>query len=65
MITLQKCIVRIITFSEPASHSEPLLKSLNLLKCSDMINDIRILSSRAESICPVVSHFSGSAPAMK
>ena len=32
VITLQKHILRIMTFSEPASHSEPLLKSLNVLK---------------------------------
>ena len=31
-------IARIMTFSEPVSHSEPLLKSLNLLKCHDIIH---------------------------
>ena len=29
--TLQKRVVRIMTFSDPRSHSEPLLKSLRLL----------------------------------
>ena len=38
VITLQKHIVRIMTFPEPASHSEPLLKSLNLLEFSDTIH---------------------------
>ena len=32
LTTLQKRLVRIMTFSEPLSHSEPLLRSLNLLK---------------------------------
>ena len=41
--TLQKRLLRIMTFSEPTSHSEPLLKSLNLLKFSDII-DLEILS---------------------
>ena len=36
--TLQKRVVRIMTFSEPMSHSEPLLKSLNLLKFNDIIH---------------------------
>ena len=36
--TLQKRIARIMTFSEPMSHSEPLLKSLNLLKFNDIIH---------------------------
>ena len=43
VVTLQKDIVRIVIFSEPASHSEPLLKSLNLLKFSDIIH-LEILS---------------------
>ena len=33
--TLQKRFIRIMTFSDPRSHSEPLLKSLRLLKFSD------------------------------
>ena len=41
--TLQKRVVRIMTFSDPISHSEPLLKSLRLLKFSDMIH-LEILS---------------------
>ena len=41
--TLQKRFVRIMTFSDPISHSEPLLKSLRLLKFSDMIH-LEILS---------------------
>ena len=32
VITLQKCLIRIMTFSEPASHPEQLPKSLDLLK---------------------------------
>ena len=36
--TLQKRLARILTFSEPMSHSEPLLKSLNLLKFNDIIH---------------------------
>ena len=34
---LQKRLARIMTFSEPMSHSEPLLESLNLLKFNDII----------------------------
>ena len=41
--TLQKRVVRIMTFSDPRSHSEPLLKSLRLLKFSDIIH-LEILS---------------------
>ena len=36
--TLQKRLAGILTFSEPMSHSEPLLKSLNLLKFNDIIH---------------------------
>ena len=36
--TLQKWVVRIMTFSDPRSHSEPLLKSLRLLKFFDIIH---------------------------
>ena len=36
--TLQKRVVRIMTFSDPRSHSEALLKSLRLLKFSDIIH---------------------------
>ena len=41
--TLQKRVVRIMTFSDPRSHSEPLLKSLRFLKFSDIIH-LEILS---------------------
>ena len=41
--TLQKRVVRIMTFSDPVSHSVPLLKSLRPLKFSDMIH-LEILS---------------------
>ena len=41
--TLQKRVVRIMTFSDPRSHWEPLLKSLRLLKISDIIH-LKILS---------------------
>ena len=34
---LQKRVVRLMTFFNPRSHSEPLLKSLRLLKFSDII----------------------------
>ena len=43
LTTLQKRLVRIMTFSEPLSHSEPLLRSLNLLKFCDIIH-VEILS---------------------
>ena len=43
LTTLQKRLVRIMTFSEPVSHSEPLFKSLNLLKFCDIIH-IEIIS---------------------
>ena len=43
LTTLQKHLVRIMTFSEPLSHSEPLLKSLNLLKFCDIIH-VEIIS---------------------
>ena len=35
--TLQKRVIRIMTFSDPRSHSGPLLKSLRLLKFFDII----------------------------
>ena len=34
---IQKKCIRIMTYSEPQSHSEPLLRSLNLLKFTDLI----------------------------
>ena len=34
---IQKKCIRIMTFSEPQSHSEPLLRSLGLLKFTDLI----------------------------
>ena len=43
VITLQKRVVRITTFSESRSHSEPLLKSLRLHKFSNVIH-LEILS---------------------
>ena len=43
LTSLQKRLVRIMTFSEPVSHSEPLLKSLNLLKFCDIIH-VEIIS---------------------
>ena len=48
--TLQKQVVRIMTFSYPSSLSEPFLKSLGLLKFSDVI--------RLEIIFPVSSSHS-------
>lgn len=36
--TFQKRVVKIVTFSDPRSHSEPLLKSLRLLKFSEIIH---------------------------
>jgi len=36
--TLQKRVAKIMAFSLPMSHSEPLLKSLNLLKFNDVIH---------------------------
>ena len=41
--TLQKRFIRIMTFSDPRSHSEPLLKFLRLLKFSNIIH-LEILS---------------------
>ena len=41
--TLQKRVIRIMTFSDPRSHSEPLLKFLRLLKFSNIIH-LEILS---------------------
>ena len=41
--TLQKRVIRIMTFSELRSHSEPLLKSLRLLKFFNIIH-LEILS---------------------
>ena len=41
--TLQKRVVRLMTFSDPRSHSEPLQMSLRLLKLSDIIH-LEILS---------------------
>ena len=43
IIYYPKKAIRIITFSEPKSHSEPLFKSLNLLKLNDVI-ELQILS---------------------
>ena len=43
LTTLQKRVVRIMTFSDPRSHSEPPLKTLRLLKFSDIIH-LEILS---------------------
>jgi len=44
LTTLQKRLVTgIMTFSEPVSHSEPLFKSLNLLKFCDIIH-VEIIS---------------------
>ena len=37
LFIVQKRAIRIISFSEPKSHSEPLFKSLNLLKLNDVI----------------------------
>ena len=37
LFIIQKRAIRIISFSEPKSHSEPLFKSLNLLKLNDVI----------------------------
>ena len=37
LFIIEKKAIRIISFSEPKSHSEPLLKSLNLLKLNDVI----------------------------
>ena len=37
LFIIQKKAIRIISFSEPKSHSEPLFKSLNLLNLNDVI----------------------------
>ena len=49
--TLQKRIARIMTFSEPVSHSEPLLKSLNLLKFNDIIAEHNDAKDRKRKCC--------------
>ena len=43
LFIIQKKAIRVISFSEPKSHSEPLFKSLNLLKLNDVI-ELQILS---------------------
>ena len=43
LFIIQKKAIRIISFSEPKSHSEPLFKSLNLLKLNDVI-ELQVLS---------------------
>ena len=43
LFIIQKKAIRVISFSEPKSHSEPLLKSLNLLELNDVIQ-LQILS---------------------
>ena len=43
IIYYPKKAIRIISFSEPKSHSEPLFKSLNLLKLND-VTELQILS---------------------
>ena len=43
LFIIQKKAIRIIAVSEPKSHSEPLFKSLNLLKLNDVIES-QILS---------------------
>ena len=43
LFIIQKKAIRIISFSEPKSHSEPLFKSLDLLKLNDVI-ELQILS---------------------
>ena len=43
LFIIQKRALRIISFSEPKSHSEPLFKSLNLFKLNDVIES-QILS---------------------
>ena len=37
LITLQKRAIRIITFSKPDEHSEPLFKELEILKLTDLV----------------------------
>ena len=37
LIILQKKATRIITFSEPGDHSEPLFEKLNILKLTDLV----------------------------
>ena len=43
LFIIQKTAIRIISFSEPRSHSEPLLKFLNLLNLND-ISNLQVLS---------------------
>ena len=53
--TLQKRVVRIVTFSDPRSHSEPLLKSLRLLQFSDIIHAWKFLCQFWPSLVSPVS----------
>ena len=43
LFVIQKKAIRIISFSEPGSHSEPLFKSFNLLNLNDIIK-LQVLS---------------------
>ena len=56
LIIIQKKAIRIITFSEPKSHSEPLFKSLKLLKLNDVIksNILSCLSVVAQTVTPLL-----------
>ena len=40
LITLQKRAIRIITFSKPDEHSEPLFKELEILKLTDLVTQL-------------------------
>ena len=41
---IQKKAIRIISFSEPRSHSEPLFKSQKILNLNDVISKLQVLS---------------------
>ena len=55
LFIIQKKAIRIISFSEPKSHSEPLFKSLNLLKLNDVNESQKLscLSVVMQNVTPV------------
>ena len=55
LFIIQKRAIRIISFSEPKSHYEPLFKSLNLLKLNDVIESqiLSCLSVVMQNVTPV------------
>ena len=60
LFIIQKKAIRILSFSEPKSHSEPLFKSLNLLKLMMSLNhkySHLFISGHADSYPPCFSEY--------